>query len=60
MTELILGIGKFFTWSYKIFPLIGDFVDWLYVAVLGIFLIYWCKRITDFGQKDKEYDGDRL
>ncbi|MDR1876273.1 MAG: hypothetical protein LBQ84_01470 [Flavobacteriaceae bacterium] len=60
MTELILGIGKLFTWSYKIFPIIGHFVDWIYVGILCLFLLYWCKRIVDFGQKDKEYDRDRL
>ncbi|WP_128330602.1 hypothetical protein [Apibacter sp. HY039] len=60
MTELIIGIGKFFTWSFKILPIIGHYVDWLYVAIISLFLLYWCKRIVGFGQKDKGYDGDHL
>lgn len=60
MTELILGIGKLFTWSYKILPVIGHFVDWLYVAILCLFLLYWFKRIIGFTQKDHKYDGDHL
>ncbi|TWP24376.1 hypothetical protein ETU08_05750 [Apibacter muscae] len=60
MTDLIIGIGKLFTWSFKILPIIGHFADWIFVVILCLVLLYWMKRIVDFGQKDKEYDGDRI
>ncbi len=60
MTDFIIGIGNLFTWSYKILPIIGHYVDWIYVAIGFLAFLYWCKRIVNFGQKDKGYDGDRM
>ncbi|MDR3272292.1 MAG: hypothetical protein LBT29_02250 [Flavobacteriaceae bacterium] len=60
MTDLIIGIGKLFTFSYKILPIVGEVVDWLLLFTGCIAFIYWCVRIIGFGQEDKEYSGDHL
>lgn len=60
MTEIIIGIGKFFTWTFKLLPIIGVFIDWVFVLAIVLFLLYWCKRIIGFSQNDKNYDGDHL
>lgn len=59
MTSIIIGLGNFFEFTFKILSG-GYFLNWILLAV-GIFILaYWCKRIIDFGQEDKKYDGDRL
>lgn len=60
MTKLWIAIGDLFTWSFKILPVIGHFVDWIFVAILALVLLFWMKRIVGFGQEDKKYDGDHL
>lgn len=60
MTEIIIGIGKFFTWTFKLLPIIGTYIDWIFASTIFLFLLYWSKRIFKFGQNDKKYDGDHL
>ena len=60
MTDLIIGIGKLFTFSYKIFPRVGHAVDWVLFIAACIGFLYWCSRIIRFGKNDKRYDGDHF
>ncbi len=58
MTEIFLGLGKFFTWTFKIFPIIGHAMDWI-LFILGVgFFIYFTVKIQSFGQEDRKYKGD--
>ncbi len=35
------GVGDFFTETFKILPVLGDLVNWLYISIITIALIVW-------------------
>lgn len=53
MTDIILGLGKLFQWSFKLLPPIGEYMNWLLIF-LGIgWFAYWCMKIYQYGSEDK-------
>jgi len=58
MTDFFLGLGKIFTWSFKIFPSIGPFMSTLLSIIGFVIFVYFTLKIFVLGQDDKKYKGD--
>lgn len=35
------GVGDFFTETFKILPVLGDSVNWLFITVIAVALVVW-------------------
>ncbi|MCX8080570.1 MAG: hypothetical protein N3F09_04955 [Bacteroidia bacterium] len=55
-TDIFLGIGEFFEWTFKIIKALGHFPNVLIsITIIGL-MAYWSKKIIDF-KKESQRNG---
>ncbi|UTW64859.1 hypothetical protein KFE94_09195 [bacterium SCSIO 12643] len=51
------AVGDFFTETFKILPVLGDFVNWLYISIITIALIVWMFMQQKYNSAEMKESG---
>lgn len=56
MTSFFLFLGDVFIWSFGLYDLFGNVMNWILFAVASILFIYWCYVLVVKLGNSKDYD----
>ncbi len=55
-TEMILGLGDFLLWSFKLLPILGNNFNWLIILVGVVMGAWWIRKMVQF-DREAEQNG---
>lgn len=50
-TELVYAIGDFFQATFKILPLLGNKVNWLFIIIGFVGMVYWLRKQSKYNKE---------
>lgn len=54
MTDIFLGLGKLFQFTFKILPPTGEVFNWILFIVGTAWFVYWCVKIFRYGSEEEQ------
>tara|TARA_B100000902_G_scaffold49801_1_gene56573 strand:- start:250 stop:426 length:177 start_codon:yes stop_codon:yes gene_type:complete len=55
MTDFFYFIADIFQVTFKIIPLVGDYINWLYIFIISAFLIVWISKMIIHKKNGEEH-----
>ena len=55
MKTFFCTIGDLFESSFAIIELMGNTVNYIYIGIIFVFLVFWTKKMTDHKKNNEEH-----
>ena len=55
MTDFFYFISDIFQVTFEIIPLVGDYINWLYIFIISAFLIVWISKMIIHKKNGEEH-----
>ena len=55
MTDIFYFIADIFQFSFNIIPIVGDYINWLYIFIITAFLAVWVVKMIGHRKNGEEH-----
>ena len=52
--DFVYGLGDFFEWTFQILPVLGNVVNYLFLALGFVFFFYWMGQMAKHNRQGQK------